>query len=112
MPSYRAPVEDTLFILNDVLGFERYNNLAGFGDASPDIVEAILGEGAKLAENTLFPGLIKPAITKAACGLDDGIFNNAEGLQGGIRPVSRRRLGRSCRYRRNSGDRACPMRCM
>ncbi|MHC1550115.1 acyl-CoA dehydrogenase C-terminal domain-containing protein [Phyllobacterium sp. K27] len=55
MPSYRAPVEDTLFVLNDVLGFERYNNLEGFADASPDIVDAILGEGAKLAENTLFP---------------------------------------------------------
>ena len=55
MPSYRAPVEDTLFVLNDVLGFERYNNLPGFGDASADILEAILGEGAKLAENTLFP---------------------------------------------------------
>jgi hypothetical protein len=25
---------DTLFVLNDVLGFERYNNLPGFADAS------------------------------------------------------------------------------
>ncbi len=27
MPVYKAPVKDTLFILNDVLGLERYNNL-------------------------------------------------------------------------------------
>ncbi|MBC2885724.1 acyl-CoA dehydrogenase C-terminal domain-containing protein [Ochrobactrum sp. CM-21-5] len=55
MPSYRAPVEDTNFVLNDVLNYQRYNNLPGFADASPDVVEAILAEGAKLAEGTLFP---------------------------------------------------------
>lgn len=55
MPSYRAPVEDTNFVLNDVLNYQRYNNLPGFADASPDVVEAILSEGAKLAEGTLFP---------------------------------------------------------
>jgi alkylation response protein AidB-like acyl-CoA dehydrogenase len=55
MPSYRAPVEDTLFILNDVLGFHRHDNLPGFSDASPDVVEAVLSEGAKLADTVLAP---------------------------------------------------------
>jgi alkylation response protein AidB-like acyl-CoA dehydrogenase len=55
MPVYKAPVEDTLFVLNDVLGIEKYNNLPGFADATPDLVEAIAGEAARLSEEVLFP---------------------------------------------------------
>jgi acyl-CoA dehydrogenase len=55
MPSYRAPVEDVLFLLNDVFQIERYNNLPGFADATPDTLEAILEEGAKICEEVLAP---------------------------------------------------------
>jgi acyl-CoA dehydrogenase len=55
MPSYKAPIEDVQFLLNDVFHIERYANLAGFADATPDMVEAILTEAAKFCEDVLTP---------------------------------------------------------
>ena len=55
MPSYKAPVDDTLFLLRDVLDYGRYGNLPRFGEAPLDVVEAVLSEGGKLAEEVLQP---------------------------------------------------------
>ncbi|MCX7323379.1 MAG: acyl-CoA dehydrogenase C-terminal domain-containing protein [Hyphomicrobiales bacterium] len=55
MPTYKAPIEDVMFLLTDVFQIERYNNLPGFADASPDLIEAILSEGAKLCEEIFQP---------------------------------------------------------
>ena len=55
MPVYRAPVENVLFLLQDVLGFERYAHLPGFEDASSDMLSAILEEGGRICEDILLP---------------------------------------------------------
>jgi len=55
MPSFKAPVDDVLFLLKDVLNYERLGNLPGFADATPDVVEQILIEAAKLCEEIVQP---------------------------------------------------------
>jgi alkylation response protein AidB-like acyl-CoA dehydrogenase len=55
MPSYKPPVDDVLFLLNDVLRFQSHGNALGYADVSPDLIEQVLGEGAKLCEEALQP---------------------------------------------------------
>lgn len=55
MPTYKAPVADTMFLLTDVFPIENYRNLPQFAEASLDLVEAVLNEGGKFAEEVLQP---------------------------------------------------------
>ena len=80
MPTYKAPVDDVLFLLNDVFHIERHNNLPGFSDASPDLVEAVLGEAAKLSEEVLQP-LNRTGDIEGCKRNDDGSVTTPKGFK-------------------------------
>ncbi len=55
MAIYKAPVRDMQFVLHELLEVERHFETLGFEDITPDLVDSILEEGAKLCENVIFP---------------------------------------------------------
>ena len=80
MPVYKAPVEDVLFLLDDVFQVGRYDNLPGFADASADVRAAILGEAAKFCEEVLAP-LNRTGDIEGCTRHDDGRVTTPNGFK-------------------------------
>ena len=80
MPIYKAPVDDAMFLLNDVFQISRYNNLPGFADATPDLIEAVLGEAAKLAEEVMQP-VNRTGDEEGCTRHDDGSVTTPKGFK-------------------------------
>lgn len=56
MPAYKAPLRDISFVMNELLESEKlYQSLPGYEEATADLMNAIVEEGAKFAENVLSP---------------------------------------------------------
>jgi len=69
MPDYKAPLRDIRFVMNELLNSEQhYASLPGCEDATVDMVDAILVEGAKFAEQELAP-LNRIGISKVVSGM-------------------------------------------
>lgn len=79
MQNYKAPQRDTLFVMNELLGFEKHYSDLGFEDASPDMVQAIFSEAAKFAENELAP--LNAVGDDEGCVWDDGVVTTPTGFK-------------------------------
>jgi len=80
MSQYRAPLAEMRFVLNELAGLEQVAKLPGFGDATPDVVAAILEEAAKFATEVLDP-LNATGDREGAHRLDDGSVKTARGFK-------------------------------
>ena len=70
--SYRAPIKDILFVLNELLDHEQLAKLPGFEDYSGELAESVLDEAAKFAETVLAP-LNRPGDEEGSRWTPDGV---------------------------------------
>ncbi|HVV92296.1 MAG TPA: acyl-CoA dehydrogenase C-terminal domain-containing protein [Hyphomicrobiales bacterium] len=80
MPTYTAPADNVLFLLRDVLGYEKYSNLAGFSEAPLDVLEAVVREAARLCEEVMQP-LNEVGDREGVTRLPDGSVRTPKGFK-------------------------------
>ncbi len=71
MATYKAPVRDMRFVLYELLDAENAFKTLGFEEATADVIDAILDEGAKFCETVLFP--INRIGDQEGCKFENGV---------------------------------------
>lgn len=79
MPTYTPPLDDIRFVLNDVLHAETLSELPGYEEATPDLVDPVLDEAAKICQDVLFP--INQSGDKEGCALENGTVRTPAGFK-------------------------------
>ncbi len=79
MPDYKTPIRDIQFTLYDVLGAEQHYQRIGAEEASWDLVEAILTEGGKFAEEVLAP--LNQVGDRQGCKFENGQVTTPAGFK-------------------------------
>src|SRR6478609_6222135 len=79
MAVYKAPVKDIAFVLNEVLDVSSLAKLPGYEDATPDTIQAIVEEAAKLCEEVLFP--LNRSGDEEGCHYENGVVRTPKGFK-------------------------------
>ena len=78
MTTYKAPLRDYRFVLEELLEVGELAKLPGYEDATPEIFAAVLEEGGKLCEEVLFP-LNRPG-DEEGCTYENGAVRTPKGF--------------------------------
>ena len=79
MQTYSAPLRDMRFLLHEVLDSGQISSLPGFQEATPDVFDAILEEGAKFCENQLLP--LNRIGDEEGCTFENGLVRTPSGFK-------------------------------
>ncbi len=79
MPEYKAPQRDMMFVLDEIVNVAELAELPGFEDATPDIVQGVIDEAAKIIENTIAP--LNESGDEEGCSFDNGVVIPPKGFK-------------------------------
>jgi alkylation response protein AidB-like acyl-CoA dehydrogenase len=81
MPEYKAPLRDIKFVMDEMLNIQaHYSEIPCGENASPDMVDAIIQEGAKFCEQVLSP--LNQVGDEEGCQLSsDGVVTTPKGFK-------------------------------
>ena len=79
MQTYNAPLRDMRFVLHELHGYERLNSYPKFADATPDLIDSVLEEAAKLCTEVILPtNMVGDA---EGCRLENGVVRTPTGFK-------------------------------
>ena len=79
MATYTAPLRDMKFVYHELFDGDGLQNLPGYEDFSPDVVDAVLEEAGKLAAEVLFP--INRSGDEEGCVFENGVVRTPTGFK-------------------------------
>ena len=79
MPTYKAPLTDIRFVLEDLLDVGQLAALPGYADATPELLATVIEEAAKLCEEVLAP--LNPLGDAEGCHYENGAVRTPSGYR-------------------------------
>ena len=79
MPRYQAPLRDMRFVLEELIGGDRMRALPGCAEVTPDLVQSILEEAAKVCQRVLFP--LNRSGDEQGCRIENGVVRTPDGFR-------------------------------
>ena len=79
MPAYTAPLRDMRFVLYELYKGEEISSLPGFEEMTPDLIDAVMEEAAKLSTEVLQP--LNASGDLEGCHFENGVVRTPKGFK-------------------------------
>ena len=79
MANYKAPLRDMRFVLYELHGGDKLCHLPGLEDMTPDLIDPVLEEAAKVCEEVLHP--LNRSGDEEGCNWENGMVRTPKGFK-------------------------------